>query len=64
MVHRKEKLWVKVLTHKYLGKKSIWIADKKANASITWQGITKAIASFANGYKMRIGAGETSPIVF
>jgi hypothetical protein len=60
MLHHKEKLWVQVLTHKYLDKKSIWIADKKSSASITWRGIMKAVASFAHGYKLRIGAGETS----
>lgn len=59
MLHHKEK-WVQVLAHKYLDQKSIWIADKKSSATITWRGIRKVVASFAHGHKLRIGAGETS----
>jgi hypothetical protein len=60
MLHHKKKLWVQVLTHKYLNQKTIWIVDKKSSASITWRGIRKVVASFSHGYKLRIGAGETS----
>lgn len=60
LLHHQDKLWVKVLTHKYLGQNSIWVNKKNSQPSITWRGIQKAITTFAEGYNFRVGGGESS----
>lgn len=60
MLHDTDKLWVQVLTHKYLGQNSIWCAPKATNASITWRGILKAMSALREGFGMRLNAGNSS----
>jgi len=43
MLHNKDILWVKVLSHKYMGKTSLWMNKKYNKPSITWRGIRHAI---------------------
>lgn len=54
------KLWVKILSHKYIRNTSSWYPPNRNNASITWRSITKAIEAFWNGFAMRMGSGMTS----
>jgi len=60
MLHNKDKLWVKVLSHKYMGNTSLWMNKKHNKPSITWRGIQHAITSFVAGYSFRVGSGDSS----
>ena len=59
-LHNKDKFWVKVLSHKYMGKKSVWMNKKHNTPSITWRGIQHAITNFSAGYSFRVGSGDSS----
>jgi hypothetical protein len=60
MLHYKDKLWVKVLSHKYMGNSPLWMNKKHYKPSITWRGIQHAITNFAAGYSFRVGSGNSS----
>jgi len=60
MLHNKDKLWVKVLSHKYMGNTSLWMNKKHNKSPITWRGIQHAITNFAAGYSFRVGSGDSS----
>jgi len=44
MLHNKDKLWVKVLSHKYMGNTSLWMNKKHNKPSITWRDIHHLLA--------------------
>lgn len=46
MLHEKNKLWVQVLTHKYVDHGSTWQPSKRTKPSITWHSILKAFSCF------------------
>lgn len=60
LLHDKHKLWVQVLSHKYLANGSVWNAPHKANTSATWRSIAKVILVLRDGFSMRFGSGDTS----
>ena len=59
-LHNNDKLWMKVLTHKYMGKTSLWMNKKHNKPSITWRGIQHAITNFVAGYSFRVSYGDSS----
>jgi len=60
MLHNKDKLLVKVLSHKYMGNTSLWMNKKHNKSSITWRGIQHVITNFAAGYSFRVSSGDSS----
>jgi len=49
MLHNKDKLWVKVLSQKYMGNTSLWMSKKHNKPSIIWRGIQHAITNDGGG---------------
>lgn len=60
IIHDKHKLWVQVLTHKYLGNNSIWCVNDHKEASITWRSIMKTVTALRGGFEMRFNDGNSS----
>lgn len=59
LFHERDKLWVQVLTHKYI-QGSIWNTKSKGSSSIIWRSIPKAIEALGDGFIMRLLSGSTS----
>lgn len=59
LIQHKDKLWVQVISNKYLGN-PLWTSVNNARSSIIWRGICKAIESVSEGYNFPVGSGETS----
>ena len=60
ILHDKHKLWVKVLSHKYIKQGSIWNTEAGKNISLVWKSILKALEALKNGFRFRIGDGSSS----
>ena len=60
MLHNKYKLWVKILSRKYIGNTSLWMNKKYNTPSITWCGIQHAITNFVAGYSFCVGSRGSS----
>jgi len=60
MLHNKDKLWVKVIFHKYMDNTFLWMNKKHNKPSITWRVIQHAITNFVVGYSFRISSGDSS----
>lgn len=58
-LHERDKLWVQVLTHKYV-RQSLWASTNSGTPSITWRSIVQAIENLNGGFKMRLNSGNTS----
>lgn len=52
--HEKNKLWIQVITHKYLGNNSIWAASKNNTTSLTWKIIMKAVEALKDGFAISL----------
>lgn len=59
LLHDQDKLWVQVLTHKYIPL-SLWQCQNRGAPSIIWRSILKAIDTLRNGFQMRLNLGNTS----
>lgn len=53
------KLWVQVITSRYLAGRSIFQAASK-KGSLTWNSIVKALTHLQDGFRMKFGNGHTS----
>ena len=60
MLSKPGKLWVQLLSSKYLRENSLLNARRKNGDSYIWRSITKAIQALEDGYKIRIGNGNIS----
>lgn len=60
MLHEKDKLWVRVLSDKYLKNESVLNAEHKQGESYVWRGIVRAKTAVANGYGVSLGDGSSS----
>lgn len=60
MIHSGDKLWVQLLSSKYLKDTSILHANCVSGSSHVWQSIMKAMASLKDGFSFRVGKGEIS----
>jgi len=60
LLHDRNKLWVQVLTHKYLGSQALFHEDLVQVSSYTWGFIIKAMLLLKNGFAVRVGKGEVS----
>ena len=60
VIHEPGKLWVQVLTNKYLSTSSVLQVSPKANASPIWNGLLKTRDKLRSGFSFRLGNGETS----
>lgn len=60
ILHEKNKLWVQVITHKYLGDNSIWVTPTRNSASLTWKSIMKAVLALKDGFEMKLNAGNSN----
>lgn len=58
--HQPNKLWVQLLSSKYLQGQSILHCTISANASYIWRSILKAYGLLKEGFIWRIGHGESS----
>ncbi|KAL6556199.1 hypothetical protein OROGR_005487 [Orobanche gracilis] len=54
------KLWVKVMRHKYLKRDSLFSVTSSSNSSPVWKGILKARDELKLGFKFRLGDGQSS----
>src|ERR1044072_584443 len=57
MIHEPGKLWVQVLTNKYLSTSSVLQVSPKANASPIWNGLLKTRDKLRSGFSFRLGNG-------
>ncbi|XP_057449118.1 uncharacterized protein LOC130740498 [Lotus japonicus] len=60
ILHKPRKLWVEAMKHKYLRNSSVLQVEPKATDSPIWKGILKARDQLKEGFKFRLGNGETS----
>ena len=60
LLHNKDKLWVKVLSHKYMGNTSLWMNKKHNKLLITWCDIQHVFTNFVAGYCLRVGFADSS----
>lgn len=60
MLHEGKKLWVQILSHKYIKNGSIWGENKCSSRSLIWRGIQKAAQALRGGFSFRIGSGNSS----
>lgn len=60
IIHNPEKLWVRVLTDKYLSNSHIFELHAVRGGSYTWHSIMKAAKALAPGYMVRVGRGNIS----
>lgn len=61
LIHKPDKLWVRLLSSKYLTNSDILHTQHYKGASYTWKSITKAAAAaLSNGYIYRVGRGNIS----
>ena len=60
MIHDKDKLWVSILSHKYLGNVSILDALLPADCSSIWRAICKSASLIKDGFRVRLGNGSSS----
>ncbi|KAJ1389283.1 hypothetical protein SESBI_38405 [Sesbania bispinosa] len=59
-IHKEDKFWVRVLKAKYLPSGSILSASRTVNASPVWNGIIKAKDAIKDGFRFRLGPGDSS----
>lgn len=55
-----DKLWVNVLSHKYLKQSTILNVVSRPGASPIWHGILKAMDQICSGFQFRLGNGDSS----
>jgi len=60
LLYDPQKLWVRVLSHKYIKGGDIWNIKAKGNISLIWRSILKALESLRQGFQFRIGDGSSS----
>jgi len=60
LLHNPDKLWVNLLSSKYLHGISILEATNYHGSSCVWKAITKTVEVLKSGFKTRIGRGEVS----
>lgn len=60
ILHEKNKLWVQVITQKYLGNNSIWTTPMKNTAFLTWKSIMKAVSVLRQGFEIKLNAGNSN----
>ncbi|KAK7282258.1 hypothetical protein RIF29_10902 [Crotalaria pallida] len=60
LLHEHDKLWVQVLTHKYLSTMSILQVAHPGSCSFVWKGILRARDALKNGFLIRLGQGDLS----
>lgn len=60
IMHHPHKLWVQALANKYLTASSILHAPHRTSDSPVWRGILRARDKIHNGFRFRLGSGDTS----
>lgn len=60
LLQNSEKLWVRVLAHKYLGNGSVLEATTSPSSSSLWKGVLKARDVLKTGFEFKLGNGRTS----
>ncbi|KAK7251105.1 hypothetical protein RIF29_34020 [Crotalaria pallida] len=60
LIHDKQKLWVQILSHKYLGSASVLQARNRSGVSYTWRSICKVVTALKDGFRIRLGGGDVS----
>lgn len=60
VIHNPDKLWVKLMTNKYLNHNSIFQSMSPRGATFTWSSILKATNFLKDGFFIRIGRGDVS----
>ncbi|CAJ2635885.1 unnamed protein product [Trifolium pratense] len=60
MVHHSKKLWVDILSSKYVDGPSIFLASNSSSGSPTWSSIIQAKNILKDGYTWRAGSGSSS----
>lgn len=60
LVQDHDKLWVHVLSHRYLGEHSVLEVFADQNASPLWKGLLKVRDVLREGFSFRLGQGNTS----
>lgn len=60
LIHKPGKLWVRVLSHKYLRNSSLFQARASPSASPVWKRILRARDQLREGFKFRLGDGASS----
>lgn len=60
LLYDPQKLWVRVLSHKYIKGGDIWNIKAKGNISLIWRSILKALETLRQGFQFRIGDGSSS----
>lgn len=59
LIHNPEKLWVQVFRGKYLQEGNIFYAQGWKGSS-TWNGMMKALKLLEDGFRLKVGNGDTS----
>ena len=59
MLYNKDKLWMTVLSHKYMVNMSLWMNKKHNKPSITLRGVQHAITNFAAVYSFHVDSGDS-----
>lgn len=60
LMHKPNKLWVRVLTHKYLSNASVLQVQSRPIDSPVWKGLSTARDRLRPGFSFRMGSGATS----
>lgn len=60
VIHHPEKLWVQLLSHKYLPNSFIFDCLSSVGVSYSWKSIAKAASLLNEGFINRIGSGDLS----
>jgi hypothetical protein len=60
ILHSPNKLWVPLVTQKYLGTTSIFNVGPSSPSSYTWKSILKVATVLRDGFCIRIGRGNVS----
>lgn len=60
LLHNPNKLWVQVVSHKYLRSASIMSVGTDSTASSFWRGLLKARDQLKDGFTFKLGDGSTS----
>lgn len=60
MLHNQNKLWVSLLSSKYLGDYRLFQVVEKPRISCVWRAILSALGVLKPGFIVRVGKGEVS----
>lgn len=60
LLYNGNKLWVQVLSHKYMSSGSVWGRNQSSRTSTTWRSIQKATLALLGGFSFKISSGNSS----